>query len=191
MKIKSFVFYFFAIAIFANTLSAQKSKDADTFVVPKIPLDKDTKLITYTKVLGIQGTKDELYKKALSWFNTYYKNPKDVLREQNETDGKILGKNRFNFNNPPDKKGSTAYVGILQYSIYIFAKEAKVKYEIKDFNLKDASYHPIEYWLDKSSQKYTTKCDYYLLELDTKINEVIADFEKFMNAKEQKANDNW
>lgn len=191
MKSKSFVFYFFAIALFANTLSAQKNKNAETFTVPETPVNQDTKLITYTKVLELQGTKDDLYKKALSWFNTYYKNPKDVLKEQNEADCKILGKHRFNFNNPPDKKGSTAYAGILQYSIYVFAKEGKVKYEIKDFNYKDVSYHPIEYWLDKSSPKYSAKCDYYLLELDTKIKEVIADFEKFMNAKEQKSDDNW
>ncbi|OFX50902.1 MAG: hypothetical protein A2046_11310 [Bacteroidetes bacterium GWA2_30_7] len=187
---KKLAICFLAILISANFLSAQKGNE-EPVKVPNIPIDKETKLITYTKVLTIAGTKEELYKKALSWFNTFYKNPKDVIKEQNETDNKILGKHRFNFNNPPDKKGSTAYAGILQYSIYAYAKDGRVKYEIKDFNLKDASYHPIEYWLDKTSQKYTTKCDYYLLELDTKINEVIADFEKFMKTTEQKTNDNW
>lgn len=187
---KKVAFYFLAILFTVNFLYAQKGNE-ELIKVPDIPVDKDTKLITYTKVLTIGGTKEELYKKALSWFNTYYKNPKDVIKEQNETDNKILGKHRFNFNNPPDKKGSTAFAGILQYSIYVFAKDGKIKYEIKDFNLKDASYQPVEYWLDKTSQKYSAKCDYYLLELDTKINEVIADFEKFMLSKEKKTEDNW
>lgn len=187
---KKIVICFLAILFTANLLSAQKGNE-EPFKVPNIPVDKDTKLITYTKVIEVSGTKEELYKKALNWFNTYYKNPKDVIKEQNETDKKILGKHRFNFNNPPDKKGSTAYAGILQYSIYVFAKDGRVKYEIKDFNLKDVSYSPVEYWLDKTSQKYSSKCDYYLLELDTKINEVIADFEKFMTSTEKKADDNW
>lgn len=171
--------------IFISSISfAQKNKQE--FQVPNIPVNSETNLITYEKTINIIGSQKEIYTKLLRWYTSYFKNPTEVIREKNEQEGRIIGKYRFKYNFPPDKKGIEAYAGILQYTITVETKEGSYSYIISDFNNKDISYTPVEYWLDKNSQKYTTSCDYFLIQLDSNIQEVIADLEHFMKTGNHK-----
>jgi len=62
----------------------------------KLPIDESTKLITYTKVIDVTNqTKDVLFDRALAWAKGYYKNPTEVIREQNKEEGKIVCKGRY------------------------------------------------------------------------------------------------
>ena len=61
---------------------SQKNKNTPV-TPPKLPMDANTGLYTYNGVIEVPGTaKDELYKRAFAWANTYYKNPGDVIREK-------------------------------------------------------------------------------------------------------------
>ena len=45
----------------------------------QVPVDEDTKLITYQEVVEMDGTPDTLYNRATKWVNGHYKNPQSVL----------------------------------------------------------------------------------------------------------------
>ena len=89
-----FIFTFSILIGITLSLNAQKKNEV-VFEKPEIPVDELSKKITYTKVVEATGSKDELYRKALSWYNNYYKNPTEVIREKDPVEGKILGKGRI------------------------------------------------------------------------------------------------
>ena len=108
-----------------NTV-AQKNPVA----VPDIPVNSETNLITYTKVVDITGvSKDELFKRGLDWCNSFYKNPADVIREKDLPSGIIICKHRFKISNPYDKKAGVATdAGMIQYTLTIDFKDEKYRY---------------------------------------------------------------
>ena len=50
-------------------------KAQTTVVAPAMPIDEETKKICYTQVVEVKGTMNELYRRAIEWFNKQYKNP--------------------------------------------------------------------------------------------------------------------
>src|SRR5688500_7330056 len=84
--------------------SAQKEPLQTPFAVP---IDSITDLITYEGVVEVKGhSAAMLYKRAHDWFQTYYKNPKEVIRENDSVKFSIVGKHLFKISNPPDKAGT-------------------------------------------------------------------------------------
>ena len=84
---KKFIYIF--IALFVNcVMTIAQNKD---FKPANLPIDDETKLITYKSVVTEAGTKDELFDRGLKWFNKFYKNPADVIKEKNKETGKIKG----------------------------------------------------------------------------------------------------
>lgn len=159
----------------------------------KLPIDESTKLITYTKVIDVTNqTKDVLFDRVLTWAKGYYKNPTDVLREQNKEEGKIVCKARYKISNPPDKKGFASDAGLIQYTLTLLFKDGKIKYTLSEINWKQTSYYPCEKWMDSSSQYYKPEFEYYLEQLDTNSKEILKSLEKeSTNPKAVKSNDNW
>src|SRR5947208_3199555 len=99
---KKFVLVFLVISSIVFKASAQKTGTPAS--PPKLPLDSITKLITYDGIVQVPNMKaDALYKRAESWFKTYYKNPSEVIRESDSLKFKITGKPRFKIYNLPDK----------------------------------------------------------------------------------------
>ena len=45
-----------------------------------MPVDPDTKLITYKEVVTVTGTPAELFNRAIEWINKQYKNPADATK---------------------------------------------------------------------------------------------------------------
>lgn len=170
-------------------LSAQ---DAEPFNTANIPVDKISKLITYTEVVHVKGvTTAVLYKRALNWFETYYKNPTDVIRENDSTKGKISGKSRFKIYNAPDKKGLRTDAGLVMYTINVSVREGRYKYEVTELNQKAASYTPLERWLDTSSRTYTTAYVGYLEQVDTQVREAVENLKKAMSTSPPVKKDDW
>lgn len=159
----------------------------------KLPIDESTKLITYTKVIDVTNqTKDVLFDRALTWAKGYYKNPTDVLREQNKEDGKIVCKARYKISNPVDKKGFASDAGLIQYTLTLLFKDGKIKYTLSDINWKQTSYYPCEKWMDTSSQYYKPEFEYYLEQLDANSKEILKSLEKESTyPKATKASDGW
>ena len=157
---------------------AQKGKN-DVIAPPNLPVDATTGLYSYSAVVEVPGTtKDELYKRAFSWANVFYKNPADVIREKNQEEGKLVIKARFRISNEPDKKGVVTQAGDVMYSLTLNFKEGKFRYEITKINWQQTSYYPIERWKDTASSSYKEAYVYYLKQTDESVKAVIKDFNK-------------
>src|SRR5262245_32121461 len=78
---------------------AQKEPLATPFAVS---IDTVTKLITYQGVVEVKNTPANiLYKRIFDWFNTYYKNPTEVIRENDSVKMLVVGKPRFRIDSLP------------------------------------------------------------------------------------------
>lgn len=188
MKKFAQVFAFF----FAVSFAAQSQPQA--LVTPaQLPVDSLTKRITYQGVLQATGIKaDVLYNRAQSWFKNYYKNSKEVIRENDSMKLKISGKPRFKIYNLPDKQGTKTDAGIVQYSITVAAKDGRFKYELTEFNWKQPSYYASERWMDTKSLSYSSAYAEYLQQLDKYANELIKNLtDAIQHAKPVKDDDNW
>lgn len=161
-------------------------------VTPKLPMDEKTDLITYSAVIEVKGqTAGELYKRAISWAGSYYKNPADVIRERDSINGKIVCKARFKIMNPEDKKGITTDAGNVMYSLRIQFKEGRYRYELSEINWKQPSYYPCERWLDRSSPSFSPAFDHYLLQTDQTLNSILKNLEKAMSSPDASRADDW
>lgn len=159
---------------------------------PKLPMDESTKLFSYTGVVEVAAMKKlELYNKALDWCNVYYKNPTDVIRERDSIEGNIVCKARFKISNPVNKNGVATDCGVIQYTLKLMFKDGKFKYDITEFNWKQASYFPAEKWTDKTNAYYKPEYDFYLQQLNDKAREISKDLEKSMKAVASDKKNDW
>ena len=175
-------------SIFAN------AQDKTIAITPfKVPVDSITHKITYEGVVDVKGVAaGELYQRINAWFLSYYKNPTEVIRENDSTNHKMIGKPRFRLSNLPDKNGVKADGGVTQYTITVAAKDGRFKYEITEVNWKQLSSYPAERWMDTKSTSYAPVYNEYLQQLDKTALEVIASLKKAVTeVKAVKNKDNW
>ena len=190
IKINCFLF-FFAACFSLITVAQNKTSQQTSFTVPKMPIDNESKLINYHGVVEVPGTQAELYKRALAWFNSYYKNPVEKLRNADSVNYKIEGFIRFKIYNPENKDGLKTDAGMVQYSILLDFKDGKFRYSITNLNWKQTSYYAIEKWLDKNDKYYTPFFDFYLIQTDDEAKQVIKDISSYMKKPPVKKQDNW
>jgi hypothetical protein len=157
-----------------------------------LPIDEDTKLITYTKVVEVTGTsKTDLYNRGFAWANKFYKNPADVIREKDAVAGKMVCKARFKLMNEPDKSGLQTNAGDVMYTLTIDFKEGKFRYKLTDINWQQLSYYPAEKWMNKNDQKWVPVWDFYLKEVDDNVKKIIADLTKAVSEAPKVKKDDW
>lgn len=157
-----------------------------------LPVNDETKLITYDKVVEVAETKKvDLFERAVNWINSYYKNPTDVVREKNPDAGKIVCKARFKISNEPDKTGFATDAGVVQYSLTLLFKDDKYKYGVSQINWKQLSYYPVERWMDASSPSYNKSYNWYLKQVDEQLKNILADLEKNMAVKKKEKKEDW
>jgi len=154
-----------------------------------LPIDKDTKLITYTEVVDQAGSADELYKKAYRWFFSYYKNPHNVVKES--ANNKIVAHPRFKILNPKNKKGVATMGGIVTYSFTVVFKDGRYKYKITNIQWKQTSKYPIERWNDKAAKSYKEEYAFYLEQVNSEINKVLSEMKASISKSSEKESDNW
>ena len=97
----------------------------------KLPVDPDTKLITYKEVVTVAGTPAELYNRAIEWINKQYKNPADATKVRDQASGIIEIIHRIEINRID--KGATIMVGRVDYSMKLEMKEGRFRYTITRF----------------------------------------------------------
>ncbi len=176
----------------ALTLSMHLYAQKSTYTAPTMPVDEDSKLITYTGIVDVPATsKNELYARTLEWFNAYYKNPNEVIRERDSVNLKISGKPRFRITNEPNEQGVKLDAGLVQYTIQVASKDNKAKYTITEINWKQASYFPIEKWVEQKDRYKQNH--YYLYSTDSVMRkDVIPSLEKALKTAKKKVDkDNW
>ena len=173
---------------FNNVSYSQKNKKEE-IVAPDMPINTDSKLITYKEVVTATGTAKDIKAKALKWFHSYYKNSANLLKENTET--KFRGHPRFKVLNPKDKKGVATMAGTIIYDITISFKDGKYRYEITNIFKKASTKYPIEKWMNKDAKTYSKAYDYYLLQVDDYMKDVIKSLKEYMAANHEKKADDW
>ena len=182
----------FCIAILLSAFcfaNAQKKGEVQ-IQSPKMPVDKETNLISYSGVFEAKGVADTLYKRGLKWFNSFYKNPTDVIREKEEGK-KILGKARFTIYSTDAKAETQINDGVVNYDITLQFKDGKCKYEITKIHHKNPSYYGIEKWVEENNKAYNAVFSSYLVQTDEYFNDLISKFKKAITTAEVKKSDNW
>ena len=148
----------------------------------QLPVDPDSKLITYKEVVNQDGSKDILYDRGASWFRFFYKSPSSVLKIQDKVNGKIEGLGRFAISFVDDQ-GNKRDGGMIQYVIKLELKDNKYRYTLTDFNLKAASRYPLEKWLNKNDPAYNPQWDSYLYQVDTTMQSLARNLKEGMKPK--------
>lgn len=172
------------------TAYSQKEPLATAYAVP---VDTVTNLITYEKVVEVKGVKAaDLYNRIYDWFNAYFVNPTEVIRENDSLKFVMVGKPRFRLTNVSVKDGSKSETGIVQFTITVSARDGRYKYELTSYNWKQQSYYPSEKWMDTKATTYQPIFNDYLQQLDKYSLETIT---SLMNAvakeKPVKDKDKW
>ncbi|MFZ4398654.1 MAG: DUF4468 domain-containing protein [Bacteroidales bacterium] len=182
MIIKKTIIFILAIFIYSQ-INAQDS------IRDKIPVDTNTKLITYKNAINEKGNKNELYIRAIEWVNANYKNAADVTRRRDALNGEIEGLHRIQLSFK-DKDGNNVKTGLVEYTFVLQFKDNKYRYNFSNFNLKDKSKYPVENWLDKTKQGYSPLWDEYLKIIDIEICKLIDNLKITMKGKKA-INDEW
>lgn len=191
---KMFIRLFIVFFLFSFGVNAQKkkSKDEAPVVIPDMPIDVDTKRITYSDVISIDTTeKKVLFNRALSWANNYYVNPKDVIRSKDLNEGSLVLKARYRIYTTPDEDGTKVLSGDVMYTMTIDVKDNKYRYSITDFNWQKRSAFPIERWMDQESDTFQPVYAAYLEQTDELMKEIITSFTTRMATVENVKDDDW
>jgi hypothetical protein len=100
---------------------------------PKLPIDSTTNKITYTGVVFVDSlvSKQELFSRAREWFAKTYKSSTNVIQMEDKESGKIVGKALLSVYFTA--LGTKQQGGYINYTISIYFKEGRYKYEITDF----------------------------------------------------------
>lgn len=154
-----------------------------------IPVDADTKLITYKDIVQVNGTKTDIYNRALEWINVEYKNPVDVTRVKNVANGVIELVHRIDLYKTEKEVRRPA--GTVDYTLKIEVKEGRYRYIFTNFLLHDVSRMPIEKWLDKTDKKYDPVFELYLQQVDTRVKELIVSLKSGMIPPVEPKKDEW
>lgn len=89
--------------------------------------------LKYTEVVKIDSVlSNELYNRASLWFATAYNSANDVLQMDDKDQGQIIGKANIIYK-PKIFNGSEQTKGNIKYTIKIFVKDERYKYEISNF----------------------------------------------------------
>ena len=91
--------------------------------------------IKYSEVVVVEGaTKEQLYQKARAWFNDAFKSSKDVIQIQDKETGELAGKGIMTSTVIFKYLGERKYNASYNFSMKIFVKDGKYKYELTDFD---------------------------------------------------------
>lgn len=155
----------------------------------KMPVDPETKLITYKEVVTVTGTPAELYNRAIEWINKQYKNPADATKVRDQASGIIEVVHRIEITRID--KGSTLVAGRVDYSMKLEMKDGRFRYTITNFNMKDVSRQPLERYMDKLDKSYIPAWDDYLKQVDDFTRNLVESLKHGMQAPAEKKPDTW
>jgi hypothetical protein len=104
----------------------------------ELTAQKDQELI-YSDVVMIDGSSSsDLFKRGKIWFVESFVNSNNVIHLENENDNIIIGKGQFPYN-PKIFNASARTVGIINYSIKLYFKDGRYKFELTNFTHESRS----------------------------------------------------
>lgn len=155
-----------------------------------VPVDEDTKLITYKDVVNQEGDVQKLYNTAIAWVNATFPNPTEVTRIRDLENGKLEIRHRFKVFDTDDKTGVKTDAYTINYTLKLDFKPNKYRYTITDLGVAASSKYPLEKWLDKTNPNYNPANENYLKQVDATINNLINSLKRGMVPKVIKS-DEW
>ena len=164
---------------------AQKNND---LVVPDLPIDEDTKLVTYKEVVQQKGSPQELYDRGMAWAKQFYKNTTEVIKKSDREQGVIEMRSsvRIYFKM---KDGNLHFRNIVYYNFRLECRQDRYRYIITDFNEKGTSAMPIESWFNTENPKWDPSQYDFLNQVDEQIRALIESLEEGMEPKIEKTDD--
>ena len=156
---------------------------------PKLPVDPESKLITYKEVVTVAGTPAELFNRAIEWINKQYKNPVDATKVRDQASGVIEIVHRMEITKT--EQGTTLNAAVVDYSMKLEMKEGRFRYTITNFNFKDKSRMPLEHFMNKNDAAYAPAWDGYLKQVDDFTRKLIESLKQGMQAPAVKKPDTW
>lgn len=104
------------------------------FSVEKYEFPKKDGKIFFTEVVEVPDVEQSiLHSRALEWFAKAFKSAQDVIQMNDKENGKIVGKGNFGDININVNLGLVPVEGHVNFTISIYFKEGKYKFEITDF----------------------------------------------------------
>jgi hypothetical protein len=189
------LFIISALTVF-SILTAYSQKET-----PNLPIDSLTNKITYTEVVSVDSSakKQELFSRAREWFAKAYKSSTNVIQMEDKESGKIIGKALMQVYHKA--MGREYPSGYINYTISIYLKDGRYKYEITDFYhtgqpggvpAYGACEDMIKTTLKAMGVSYQKTFNYYLFQMDNNIKNLIVDLKAAMIVKVANTKkDNW
>jgi hypothetical protein len=181
---------FLSLAVlFSYTSFAQKKGEMPKVQIPKFKYNEQNEVV-YTEVVATAGSATDLYLRLQKWFNAYYKNPNEVIKEKKENES-IVGKGKYRLFDVNAENGSKTPGGILNYTITVSVKEGKYRYEITKVSNQQTSYYGIENWIKENTDGYRFQTANYLVQADEELNKLIKDLKKVMSTPIENKKEDW
>jgi hypothetical protein len=183
--INLFLFTVLSIA-FISTAFGQKE-------TPKLPIDSLTSKITYSEVVYVDTStnRQELFSRGREWFAKAYKSSTNVIQMEDKESGKIVGKASMQVYHKA--LGSNYPSGYINYTISIYIKNGRYKYEVIDFHHtgqlvsggnRIPDYGICEEMINTTDKtmgfSYQKTYNYYLFQMDNNIKELVSDLKAAM-----------
>ena len=197
-KIKTLLLFSTLTLLTVSTAFGQKE-------TPKLPIDSLTSKITYSEVIYVDSlaNKQELFSRAKEWFAKAYKSSTNVIQMEDKESGKIIGKALMQVYHKAF--GSNYPSGYINYTISIYIKDGRYKYEVTDFHhtgqLVSGGNRIPDYGVCEKMINTTDKTmgishqktyNYYLFQMDNNIKDLLSDLKSAMTTKETNTKkDDW
>lgn len=162
-----------------------------TDVITSLPIDSSTNKITYSEVVRADSLKSsELYSMGREWFAKTYKSSTNVMQMEDKENGKLIGKALMLVYHKA--MGINYESGYINYTISLYVKDGRYKYEITDFyhtaQLSQAEdFGPCESMINTTKKSmgisYQKMFNYYLKQMNENTLSLIADLKKHMSTK--------
>lgn len=165
---------------------SQKNKSIER---PDLPIDEDSKLVTYKEVVQETGTSQELYDRALLWVKKQYKNTNEVLHVQDREKGLIELRSSVRIYGTA-KDGSKVFRNVVYYRCTLECRDQRYRYTITEFGQRLSAHSPIEVWFDTDNPKWEPAHYEYLKQIDEQVKALIASMKEGMAPKVEKV-DEW
>lgn len=184
---------FTAFLLFVDCkISAQNSD------LPKFPIDSITNKITYSEVVYVDSTsnKQDLFLRAREWFAKTFNSANDVIQMQDKEDGILIGKGSIEVF--LKSLGMTSGGNYFNFTISMYFKYGRYKYEITDFTYSNGSSFKntsAEYLYNAKEDDYprlTKKANIEVFnQLETQMDLIIFDLKVAMKKPSANQNIDW
>ncbi len=183
MKKISFVF----ALLITIAASAQKNSEIS---LPSFPTDDESGLVTYTEVIQVPGvSNDSLYKLAMKWIKDFYKMPSQVIKSQDEAEGRIEIFHGFQITRT--EKNQSMKAGLIHYYLTLQFRDGRFKYTITKINLEGTKYFGIENWINDEKYKEDEYVPGYLTQIDEFMTKLIDSIDSDIRPKALKEEEDW